>query len=414
MGCEKVDNDEQKNLEEVETTLDEIRRSSAAKSPRPAWVRFFAKLFSPVKALFGAVRRAFSRMRVPITVKTTFIFTLLFTIAVVLIDAFIVRSVASRLADMGISDRDYINELVITSVILIIVSVAVVAGLGSLVCQSMLSPIRRMLKRIDSISADDLTTRLDDVDSQDELRELTERINAMLDKLEQSFERQKKFVSDASHELKTPISVIRGYSGLLRRWGKDDPEVLDESIECISREADNMKRIVEQLLMLAKMGQYIVTEERVDVGAELRAVVESYRLLYPDHVFVADADAEVVTITDRYLFTECVRAITDNAVKYSDAGTAVEIALSRSGGTLSVSIADHGVGIEKGDLMRIFDRFYRCDRSRGRAANSSGLGLTIALTIARTLGGDISVESEPGVGSVFTIKLPVREGKNND
>ncbi len=399
-----------KNLEEVEVTLQQIRGEKQLNGKKSTLRSILGYVFFPFIMLWRGLKRIAARIRIPITVKTTLIYTLLFTVALVLIDVFIVSSVSDHLESLGLRGDGYIGTLILTSAALIIISVAVVAALGSLASQSMLSPIRRMIKRIDKISGDNLSTRLDDVDSQDELRELTERINKMLDNLEQSFDRQKKFVSDASHELKTPISVIQGYSNLLLRWGKSDPAVLDESLESIAREADNMKRIVEQLLLLAKIGRYMFSPEDVELSAELAAVMDGYALVCKTHKFEFVSEGEVVAKIDKNMFTECVRAVIDNAVKYSEDNTAVTVTLTSEDGYAVIKIADCGYGISEADLPHIFDRFYRCDKSRNRDAHSSGLGLTIAKSIVEMMGGTIEVESRLKIGSVFTLRFPIKEG----
>lgn len=400
------------NLEEVEATLQQIRGEKQSGGKKNTFRRIIGYVFFPFVLLWRGVKKVASRIRIPITVKTTFIYTLLFTVALVLIDVFIVSSVSDHLEALGLRDDGYIGTLILTSAALILISVAVVSALGSLASKSMLSPIRRMIKRIDKISGDNLSTRLDDVDSQDELRELTERINKMLDNLEQSFDRQKKFVSDASHELKTPIAVIQGYSNLLLRWGKSDPAVLDESLESIAREADNMKRIVEQLLLLAKIGRYMFTPENVELSAELSSVMDGYSLVCKTHKFEFVSNGEIFAKLDRNMFTECVRAVIDNAVKYSDENTAVTVTLKSEDGYAVIKIADCGQGISEADLPHIFDRFYRCDKSRNRDAHSSGLGLTIAKSIVEMMGGTIEAESELKKGSVFTLRFPEKEGTN--
>ncbi len=400
------------NLEEVEATLQQIRGEKQSGEKKNTFRRIIGYVFFPFVLLWRGVKKVASRIRIPITVKTTFIYTLLFTVALVLIDVFIVSSVSEHLESLGLRDDGYIGTLILTSAALILISVAVVSALGSLASKSMLSPIRRMIKRIDKISGDNLSTRLDDVDSQDELRELTERINKMLDNLEQSFDRQKKFVSDASHELKTPIAVIQGYSNLLLRWGKSDPAVLDESLESIAREADNMKRIVEQLLLLAKIGRYMFTPENVELSAELSSVMDGYSLVCKTHKFEFVSNGEIFAKLDRNMFTECVRAVIDNAVKYSDENTAVTVTLKSEDGYAVIKIADCGQGISEADLPHIFDRFYRCDKSRNRDAHSSGLGLTIAKSIVEMMGGTIEAESELKKGSVFTLRFPEKEETN--
>ena len=402
----------EKNFEEVEETLDELRDEKKHGGKKTGFKRFLSAIAKPFRVFGSWTKKLLRKIRIPITVKTTLIYTLLYSIATSLLGVFIVLSVENRFEELGIADDGYMLVLKITVPLVIVLSVIVGAALGSLASRAMLSPIRKIIKKIDKISADDLSERIDDVDSSDELRELTDRINAMLDNLEQSFDRQKKFVSDASHELKTPIAVIQGYSGLLKRWGKSDPEVLDESIDSIAREAENMKRIVEQLLLLARIGRYMLTLEEIDVGGEIKSAIDGYELVCKTHNFSLEADSGVIAIADKNLFTECVRAVADNAIKYSDENTTISFTVHADGSYAVVKIIDSGRGISPADLPHVFDRFYRCDKSRGRDKNSSGLGLTIAKSAVEMMNGTIEAESELGKGSTFTLRFPLKEKKS--
>ena len=407
-----TDEKKEKNFEEVEETLDELRDEKKHGGEKTGFKRFLSAIAKPFRVFGSWTKKLLRKIRIPITVKTTLIYTLLYSIATSLLGVFIVLSVENRFEELGIADDGYMLVLKITVPLVIVLSVIVVAALGSLTSRAMLSPIRKIIKKIDKISADDLSERIDDVDSSDELRELTDRINAMLDNLEQSFDRQKKFVSDASHELKTPIAVIQGYSGLLKRWGKSDPEVLDESIDSIAREAENMKRIVEQLLLLARIGRYMLTLEEIDVGGEIKSAIDGYELVCKTHNFSLEADSGVIAIADKNLFTECVRAVADNAIKYSDENTTISFTVHADGSYAVVKIIDSGRGISPTDLPHVFDRFYRCDKSRGRDKNSSGLGLTIARSAVEMMNGTIEAESELGKGSTFTLRFPLKEKKS--
>ena len=309
-------------------------------------------------------------------------------------------------------DQQYIDGLTQMSVLIIIISIVVVSALGALFSNMLLSPVRKMIKKIDMISADDLSTRLDTVDGTTEIRELTERINKMLDNIEESFISQKKFVSDASHELKTPISVIQGYSNLLQRWGKKNEVILEEGIDSISREANNMKRIVEQLLFLAKSGSFVMICEELDLKKELTKIAEGYALLHSTREIRLSAQSNIRLKLDRNMLTECVRAIVDNAIKYSPDGTDIDITLRKTENAVRISIADRGNGIDEKDIPYIFDRFYRCDKSRHRDDSSSGLGLTIVQTIVDKMNGKIEVKSKVGVGTTFTLVFPTKEIEN--
>ncbi len=399
-----MNDSENMNLEAVETTLEQIREES--KQKRPGKVkRVFYYMFFPFVKLGQGIKWVTSR--IPLSAKTTMLYTLLFSIAIIAINVFTILSVDNYLSGSDVSREEYVKTLTLTSTILIIISITLVASLGSLAAKYMLSPIRKIIKDVDGISGNDLSERLEEVKTRDELHELTVRINRMLDDIEQSFNRQKNFVSDAGHELKTPIAVIQGYSNLLLRWGKSDPEVLDESIESIAREAENMKRIVEQLLLLAKIGRYMLTLEEVDVKNELSGILDGYKLVDETHAFRLHCPKTVKCSLDKNLFTECVRAVVDNAVKYSEPNTEISVSVITAHDKVNISVIDSGRGISEADLPHIFDRFYRCDKARTRENNGSGLGLTIAKSIVEMMQGTLTVKSVLGVGSTFTFTFPI-------
>ncbi len=399
-----------KNPEEVEQTLEELRKEKQESKKKTGFWQGVGKVLAFPFVQIGRFWKFLgTKIHVPITAKTTIIFTVLFTIAISALDVFIVTSVSQRLQMLGVDDNGYILQLALTSVLLIVISIAVITALGAIASTIMMSPIRKIIKQIDNISADDLSKRIGDVDSQDELRELSDRINAMLDNLEKSFDAQKKFVSDASHELKTPISVIQGYSNLLQRWGKDDREILDEGVESIAREAENMKRIVEQLLFLAKMGKYMLKIEQTDLKQELVSVVEGYALVCKTHEVKLKCEGKIIALVDKNMFVECIRSLVDNAIKYSPENTVVSITAGADGKNAKIDIADQGIGISEDDLPKIFHRFYRCDKARTRDKNSSGLGLTICKSLVEMMNGTIEVSSVLGKGTIFSLSFPLVE-----
>lgn len=409
MKREEIKTENTTNPEEVEATLDSIRaEQESKKNERHGFGKFLYALGTPFRWLGKCFRAVGRKMRLPLGVKTTIIYTSLSALATVGLILYIILSVWHRLETAGAGgvDAEFVASLVIGSVIIAVIAVAVVAGLGMVAGHVMLAPMRKMIRQIDAIDASDLSKRLDDVDSQDELRELTERINNLLSDIEDSFNRQKKFVSDASHELKTPIAVIRGYSDMLTRWGKDDKAVLDESVEAIKREAENMQRIVEQLLFLAKLGKFSLNPTVFDLAAELRALIDAYSVAGVTNPITYAGLEKCVVNLDKNMISECVRALTDNAVKYSDPSAPIEIRLNRTENGLLIDVADNGQGIAEKDLPYVFDRFYRCDRARARDGNSTGLGLTITKSIVETMHGKVSVVSTMGKGSTFTVFIP--------
>ncbi len=402
--------DGQENKEVVKETLERIKHENAAgaKKRRKAsdvFLIVLKVLFFPITlcAMLGKV--LFKKFKVGITVKTTVVFTFVFGLMIIGYAAFIVVSVKNALVSGEITS-DYIDRLTVTSVVLVLVFILLGAVLGGLSSQYMIDPVRKITQRVREISDENISARLDPVDSQDELMELTEQINAMLDSLQQAFERQENFVSDASHELKTPLSVIAGYANLLRRWGKDDPKILDEAVEAISRESVNMKRIVEQLLWLAKLGNFALNNTTFNLYETVSDIVDGYKTAGIKHEITLTGDPSVTLETDKNLMTEAVRTLVDNAIKYTPPATGViDVNIQSFNDRVELSIADNGVGISDDDVQHIFERFFRCDKARGRESGSSGLGLTICKSIVDMMGGTISVESSLGKGSTFKITL---------
>lgn len=391
--------------EDALETIKELKAESQPPKKRNWFLFVLSIIFFPITGIVLLFKWASRKIKLSITIKTTIIFAFLFGVLMSAYVIFIISSIESRLTLVGTEGAwGYITRLKITSVILVAAFVALGAAIGYIASTYMMTPIRRMIKQIDEVGADNLSMRLDDVDTQDELKELTVQINEMLDELESTFERQSNFISDASHELKTPISVIQGYANMLKRWGKSDPALLDESIDTLLTEADNMKRIVQQLLLLAKIGNLSMSKSVFDMGEVLGDIVDQYKMSDSKRN-LSFAGSEIFVETDKNMLIESVRALVDNAIKYTAEGGNIEVGCKRNGDGAEIWVEDNGIGISAENLPHIFERFYRCDKSRSRAAGSSGLGLTITKSIVETMGGKIQVKSELGKGSRFTIQL---------
>lgn len=294
--------------------------------------------------------------------------------------------------------------LVILSALLLVISIS-----GALLIRKMMRPIYNMTAAARSISAKDLSRRIDTVHSNDELKELAETFNGMLDRIQASYEQQKRFVSDASHELRTPLSVISGYANLLRRWGSEDPEVRDESVEKIVEETENMKQLVERLLFLARADQQtqLISFERFNVSNLIDSITEDTKLISREHAVVSEIEPGVFLTADPALIKEAVRAVLDNSMKYTPPGGEIRISCRRGPGCVEIEIVDTGMGIADKDLPYIFDRFYKADAVRSRGTKgSSGLGLSIVKWIVERHSGEIRLESKLGSGTRFTFIFP--------
>lgn len=304
----------------------------------------------------------------------------------------------------------YLAVLVTGIIICFCFAIIFTIVIGSKTGRRMLQPVDDMIRTARSISARELNTRLNVVDSHDELKDLAVTFNELLDRIQASYEQQNRFVSDASHELRTPISVIQGYANLLQRWGKEEKEVLEESLGAIKNEADNMQDLVEKLLFLARADKNTQRLEKSPFAANelVDEVIKETRLIDSRHDITCEANEAVTLIADRGLIKQALRIFIDNSIKYTPPGGTIKINSLHRQNRAFLIIQDNGIGISREDLPHIFERFYKCDKSRTReSGGSSGLGLSIAQWIIEKHQGTVAVESELDKGTKITIALLV-------
>ncbi|MCL1809341.1 MAG: HAMP domain-containing histidine kinase [Clostridiales bacterium] len=265
--------------------------------------------------------------------------------------------------------------------------------------------LRDLTEKLDSIDADGLETRISIESPHKELSGLAEAINGMLDRINESYDSQVRFVSDASHELRTPIAVIQGYANLLDRWGKNDEKVLQESIDTIKSEAQNMKDLVEQLLFLARgdNDSLRLEVETLDISTIARDVIRETEMISPSRAIACEVEDGAYILGDAQLIKQALRILMDNSIKYTPEEESVKIALHTEGGKVKIAVSDNGIGIMPEDLPRIFDRFFRSDDSRARKTGGSGLGLSIAKWIVQRHGGSVEVVSRKDIGTRITL-----------
>lgn len=275
-----------------------------------------------------------------------------------------------------------------------------------------LAPIRDIASMAEALSESNLSNRINIAGTKNELKDLAAVINRMLDRIERSYNSQKQFVSDASHELRTPIAVIRGYTDMLKRWGKDDPEILDEGITAISQETDGMKDLVESLLFLARHDKKTLMMEISSFAPNevIQEIVKEETMVHEKYAFITHQMDDVMIKADRNMIKQVLRILCDNAVKYSPEETTITLScVHQPDGYCCLSVQDQGQGISQKDLPKIFDRFYRSDKARKAETGGHGLGLSIARIIVVAHNGKIKVRSKPGNGTVFSVLLPAEE-----
>lgn len=251
----------------------------------------------------------------------------------------------------------------------------------------------------------------------DELSDLARLLNTMLDRMQRFIQQQQQFVEDVSHELRTPVAIVKGHMELLDRWGKDDPKILNESISASLKEMQRMQGLIQEMLDLTRADQVELTfkDGNTDVKELVNAIFNNYRLIYPDFTFVIDDDLKGPTWVNmsRDHLEQILIILSDNAIKYSQERKEIHFASSRSGQKVEIAIQDFGEGISPEDATRVFDRFYRVDKARSRKQGGNGLGLSIAQKLIEGYGGQITLESVLGQGSIFRITLPIKESSTH-
>lgn len=266
--------------------------------------------------------------------------------------------------------------------------------------------IQNLEEAIYNISPEGTVEKIHTGDS--ELSGIEEAINNLLERMREAYRRQARFVSDASHELRTPIAVIQGYANMLDRWGKEDKKVLDESIEAIKSESDNMKKLIEQLLFLARgiNGKTKVYFNKFSMKDMMKEIYEESKMIDEDHIYILKGNDDINAYGDVRLIKETARILIENAKKYTASGDCIKLSYGREkDNKVYFSIQDNGIGIDDKDIDHIFERFFRADTSRGRKTGGTGLGLSIAKWIIDNHRGYFSVISRKDIGTKITVYL---------
>jgi len=285
-------------------------------------------------------------------------------------------------------------------------------GIGRFISRKILKPVSEVTKAAERISINDLSQRIDVPDSNDEISNLASTFNDMIERLDISFEKQKQFISNASHELKTPISVIQGYASLIDRWGKSDPDILQEAIDSIKDETEYMSNLIKKLLFLARNEQSQINEQKkvISLVNVVSEVVKETSVLDINGDFNIIENGDVFIFGDFNLIKQLLWVFFENSIKYSDKDfIKVDIEILSENEFAVIKISDNGRGISEEDIPHIFDRFFRADKSHSKAVSGNGLGLSIAEIIVKQHNGKIDVSSEEGKGSQFKIYFPLAE-----
>ncbi|MBW5448166.1 HAMP domain-containing protein [Cohnella sp. CFH 77786] len=238
-----------------------------------------------------------------------------------------------------------------------------------------------------------------------ELQQLVRAFNEMIDRLDRTIEHQKQFVADASHELKTPLTVIGSYADMLKRWGRDNEAVRDEAIEAIGRETERLQKLTRSMLTLAEAEQDDwVNVTRFDVTKVVRELAGMLGTTFAREIRVHSQSQSVPMRGDKDKIRQLLLILIDNAIKYSKEPIDVRIRHDKTG--VKLEVTDYGIGIPESEIPYLFERFYRVDTARHRLTGGHGLGLSIAKRIVELHDGNVEVFSKPGIGTTISIQFP--------
>ena len=306
------------------------------------------------------------------------------------------------------------------------ISLVLAAIVGAFLARRALAPIDTITETANAITRTrDLGNRIDIRDNASEVGRLAATFNEMLDRIQRLFQAQERLIGDVSHELRTPLTTIQGNVELLQRMAaatgggaqrqESTSDLFKESLSEVQAESERMNKMISDLLLLAQAdsGALQIQMAPVELDTVLLEVYRQTRRLVDHYKGRADAleirlgsEDQAQVRGDRDRLRQVLVNLAENAVKYTHAGGVVTLSLENRDGWVRISVADTGIGISAEQQALIFDRFYRTDKARSREMGGSGLGLSIAQRIAQAHGGKITVESQLGVGSTFTLWLP--------
>jgi len=301
--------------------------------------------------------------------------------------------------------RLFLIELLVTVIVL-----AALAALALWIIRISLLPLRRIETTAAAITAGDLSRRVEYADPQTEVGRVGSALNTMLERIEISDRRLRRFIADASHELRTPLAAVRAYAELFGRGAATRPADLERSMSGITREAERMSLLVDDLLLLARLDEGRPLDRKpVDLTTVVGEAVDAARVVEPDRAIALVV--EPVTVTgDEARLRQVLDNLLANARTHTQADTPVSVGLRRVDGRAELTVADRGPGLTEEQAARVFERFYRVDDSRARASGGVGLGLSIVTAVTEAHGGTAEVRPTPSGGATFVITLPLAPG----
>ncbi|MCR6514097.1 HAMP domain-containing histidine kinase [Clostridium sp. LY3-2] len=292
-------------------------------------------------------------------------------------------------------------SLIVTVILVLIFSIL----LGTYVSKVFLDKLKNLRETIKNIKEKGVGERVLITNPKDEFDKVNILFNSMMDEVEESINSQKRFVQDASHELKTPLTILKGHLKMLNRWGKEDKEVLDKSLNISLEEVERLEKLVNDLLVLGRVqnGKIDLNNiEETNLLEVVNNVLYDFKLINKDVSFEVTISKDLnIKILKEHL-KQLMIIFIDNAIKYSDKDLKIIKINGYKNDRINITIEDNGIGILKEDLDKITDRFYRADKSR-KYNNSFGIGLSVSKELIKLYKGELKISSEVGVGTKISI-----------
>lgn len=305
-----------------------------------------------------------------------------------------------------------INQIFMLVIITGLVAILLSLFGGRLISFQLLKPINSMIRTMKRIKENGLKERVQINKQRDEMTELGIMFNELMDNLEKSFQQQHQFVEDASHELKTPLSIIHGHLSLISRWGKDNPKVLERSIHLSLNETNRLIHLVSELLTLSRVEESTKNMnafEEVKMKEILVDIVENFQTI--NNVFeifyTIDIDTDFTIKIMKSHLEQIMIILLDNAIKYSTNEKVIQINVRHTDKQLTIEVKDYGVGIPEEELPFVLNRFYRVDKARSRKHGGNGLGLSIAKGLLDIYRGTLEIDSVYGKWTKVQISFPL-------
>lgn len=278
---------------------------------------------------------------------------------------------------------------------------------GRWLANLIMRPISNMIKNMEEIEQSGIPKKiLIQNETKDELYKMASTFNRMIDRIQKNLAKQAQFVSDASHELKTPLTVIKSYANLLRRQGMENRNISEEAIHAIHTEATRMQKMTDTFLDLANLENDNVLEiNKIDLVSLCEGILKQLKEVYKREILLRLEGNPIIIHADELKIKQVIIILIDNAMKYSH--DKIEVVLDKQEKYARIQIKDYGIGIPENELDNIFERFYRVDKARSRETGGSGLGLNIAKRIIKLHRGDIIIKSKEGSGTNVELLLPI-------